>query len=117
MADLKNGCPPENGTFKEAVCVDAGRVYDSCCDRDCLEDLRCFFLAEDQALINSAISVRLRSAEVLNVFIDVEPVNFNKGFYSCSALIFTPLRIPARSISEAYPLTRKRLYSSAATAM
>ena len=26
MADLKNGCPPENGAFKEAVCVDAGRV-------------------------------------------------------------------------------------------
>ena len=65
MADLKNGCPPENGTFKEAVCVDVGRVYDSCCDRDCLEDLRCFFLPEDQGLICNAISVRLRSAEVL----------------------------------------------------
>ena len=88
MADLRNGCPPENGTFKEAVCVDAGRVYDSCCDRDCLEDLRCFFLPEDQGLISNAISVRLRSAEVLNVFIDVEPVNFNKGFYSCDLTFF-----------------------------
>ena len=88
MADLKNGCPPENGTFKEAVCVDAGRVYDSCCDRDCLEDLRCFFLPEDQAVINCATSVRLRSAEVLNVFIDVEPVNFNKGFFSCDLTFF-----------------------------
>ena len=39
MAELKNGCPPESATFKEAVCIDAGRVYDSCCDRDCLEDL------------------------------------------------------------------------------
>ena len=28
MADLKNGCPPENSSFKEAVCIDAGRVYD-----------------------------------------------------------------------------------------
>lgn len=88
MADLKNGCPPENGAFKEAVCVDVGRVYDSCCDRDCLEDLRCFFLPEDQGLICNAISVRLRSAEVLNVFIDVEPVNFNKGFYSCDLTFF-----------------------------
>lgn len=33
MADLKNGCPPENGAFKEAVCVDVGRVYDSCCEQ------------------------------------------------------------------------------------
>ncbi len=88
MADLKNGCPPENCAFKEAVCVDAGRVYDSCCDRDCLEDLRCFFLPEDQTVVNNAISVRLRSAEVLNVFIDVEPVNFNKGFYSCDLTFF-----------------------------
>ena len=88
MADLKNGCPPENGSFKEAVCVDAGRVYDSCCDRDCLEDLRCFFLPEDQSIVNNALSVRLRSAEVLNVFIDVEPVNFNKGFYSCDLTFF-----------------------------
>lgn len=88
MADLKNGCPPEHNCFKEAVCIDAGRVYDSCCDRDCLEDLRCFFLPEDQAIINNAISVKLRCAEVLNVFIDVEPVNFNKGFFSCDLTFF-----------------------------
>ena len=88
MADTKNGCPPENDCFKEAVCIDAGRVYDSCCDRDCLEDLRCFFLPQAQAMVNNAISVRLRSAEVLNVFINVEPVNFNKGFYSCDLTFF-----------------------------
>lgn len=82
MADLKNG------NFKEAVCIDAGRVFDSCCDRDCLEDLRCFFLPEEQALLSSALSVRLRSAEVLNAFIDVEPVTFNKGFYSADITFF-----------------------------
>ncbi|MBQ4119959.1 MAG: hypothetical protein IJD45_06175 [Clostridia bacterium] len=87
MADLRNGCTP-NGDFREAVCIDAGRVYDSCCDRDCLEDLRCFFLPETQALIDNALSVRLRSAEVLNVYIDVEPVNFNKGYYSCDLTFF-----------------------------
>lgn len=87
MADLKNNCPAD-ANFKEAVCIDAGRVYDSCCDRDCLEDLRCFFLPEAQALVNNAISVRLRSAEILNVYIDVEPVNFNKGFYSCDLTFF-----------------------------
>ena len=27
--------------FKEAVCIDAMRVYDSCSDKDCLEDLTC----------------------------------------------------------------------------
>ena len=88
MSDIKNGCPTDSCDFKEAVCVDVSRVFDSCCDRDCLEDLRCFFTPDAQAYVDRAISVRLRSAEVLNVYIDVEPVNFNKGFYSCDLTFF-----------------------------
>lgn len=101
MADLRNGNFCDN--IKEAVCIDAGRVYDSCCDRDCLEDLRCFFLPETQALISKAISVRLRSAEVLNVFIDVEPVNFNKGFYSCDLNFFFLLSFDLYTSSRGCP--------------
>ena len=88
MAELKNGCFPDDAAFKEAVCVDVGRVYDSCCDRDCLEDLRCFFLPDAQELVNEASNVRLRSAEVLKVYINVEPVNFHKGFFSCDLTFF-----------------------------
>ena len=88
MAELRNGCPPESATFKEAVCIDAGRVYDSCCDRDCLEDLRCYFTPDVQEKIEHAISIRLRSAEVLKVDICVEPVSFNKGYYSCDLTFF-----------------------------
>ena len=88
MQDARNGCNTDTGNFKEAVCIDAGRVYDSCCDRDCLEDLRCFFTAESQALIDRATSVRIKSAQVLNALIDVEPVSFNKGFYSCDLTFF-----------------------------
>lgn len=102
MADLRNGCEP-CGEIKEAVCIDAGRVYDSCCDRDCLEDLRCFFLPETQALISRALSVRLRSAEVLNVFIDVEPVSFNKGFFSCDLTFFFLLSFDLYTSSHSCP--------------
>ncbi len=87
MSELKNGAN-QSSEFKEAVCIDGGRVYDSCCDKDCLEDLRCFFLPDAQEVINCAASVRLRSAEVLNAFIDVRPVNFNKGFYSCDITFY-----------------------------
>lgn len=79
--------------FKDAVCIDAGRVYDSCCDRDCIEDLRCYFSKENQNLIDDAISVKLKSAEVLNVYVDVEPVNFNRGFYSCDLTFFFLLQL------------------------
>lgn len=81
-----NDC--NSASFKEAVCIDAGRVYDSCCDRDCLEDLRCYFSPQAQDYVDKAVSVRLKSAEVLNVLIDVEPVSFNKGFFSCDLSFF-----------------------------
>lgn len=102
MADIKNNCAGDTG-FKEAVCIDAGRVYDSCCDRDCLEDLRCFFLPQDQTVINNALSVRLRSAEVLNTFINVEPVNFNKGFFSCDITFFFLLGFDVFTSANACP--------------
>ena len=33
----------DKSCFKEAVCIDAMRVYDSCGDKNCLEDLRVYF--------------------------------------------------------------------------
>ncbi|MEG1887554.1 MAG: hypothetical protein RR177_05440, partial [Oscillospiraceae bacterium] len=88
MADIKSNCPAPANAFKEAVCIDAARIYDSCCDRDCLEDLRVYFCPSDQEYVENAKSVRIRSAEVENVFIDVEPVNFNKGYYSCDIIFY-----------------------------
>jgi len=70
-------------TFKEAVCIDAGKIFDSCCDRDCLENLRCYFSPYAQDKVNNATNVRVLSAEVAKVYIDVEPVSFNRGYYSC----------------------------------
>ena len=38
----ENECVPEYDCreyFKEAVCIDAQRVYDSCSDKDCLENV------------------------------------------------------------------------------
>ncbi len=76
-----NGC-------KEAVCVDAGRVYDSCSDKDCLEDLRVFFTERDQMVIDHAVSIRAKKAEVLSTYIDVETLPFNRGYYSCDLTFF-----------------------------
>ncbi|MEG2597382.1 MAG: hypothetical protein RR977_03055, partial [Oscillospiraceae bacterium] len=68
--------------FKEAVCINAGRIYDSCSDKDCLEDLRVYFTDCTQPIIDAAHNIKCRKVEILNVFMDVENVPFNKGFYS-----------------------------------
>ena len=104
MAD-NNNAPGTN--FNEAVCIDVGRVYDSCCDRDCLEDLRCYFSSEGQLEIDRAVSVRLKSAEVLNVFVDVEQVNFNRGYYSCDLTFFFLVNLEVFTAPHACPITVK----------
>lgn len=44
--------------------------------------MRVYFNDENQTIVNNAFAVKGRSAELANVFLDVEPVQFNRGFYS-----------------------------------
>lgn len=94
MPDQRDSSMCSNN-FKDAVCIDAGRVYDSCMDRDCLEDLRVFFSEESNEIIQNAISCRIKSAEVINVLIDVEPVTFNRGFFACDLTFFFKIKAEA----------------------
>lgn len=90
MPDNKNmrdtGC-------KEAVCIDAGRVYDSCSDKDCLEDLRVYFLERDQMAVDHAVSVRAKKVRVITTCIDVEALPFNRGYYSCDLTFFFEVEV------------------------
>ena len=79
----ENECVPEYDCreyFKEAVCIDGQRVYDSCSDKDCLEDIRVLFPAARQPLVDSATNVRVREVQVITVYIDLQPIPFNKAF-------------------------------------
>ena len=91
--------------FKDAVCVDTGRVYDSCCDRDCLEDLRVVFSIDGQSRINNACNIRARSAEILDVVIDVEPVTFNRGFFAIDMIFYFKITFDVYSSPTAQPDT------------
>ncbi len=72
----------------KTVCVDALRVYDSCGDKDCLSDLRVYFTDAVQSIVDTAVSVRLRDAQVISVLMDLEAVPFHKGFYSVDMTYF-----------------------------
>ena len=85
----KNSADAYNtGNIKEAVCINAPRVYDSCSSKEYLEDLRVYFTPDKHELIEQANSVRLRSVEVIKVFLRLEPVPFNQGFYSVDLNFF-----------------------------
>ena len=96
MAEKKivpDGCL-DNG-FREAVCVETSKVYDSCSAKDCFEDLQVYFPAPAQSVIDAAISVKPKKASVLNVYLDVEPVAFNKGYYAVDVTFFFKVTVEA----------------------
>ena len=68
--------------IKEAVCLHAQKIYDACRDRDCPENLRVYFTRSGQAVIDGAVNVKCRDAELIWCGLDVERVAFNRGFYS-----------------------------------
>lgn len=78
MSELK-----QNNCFKEAVCIEAMRVFDSCSSQDCLEDLELDFNDScTQELINSACYIKCKCIEVINTTFAIDPVPFNKGFFT-----------------------------------
>ena len=95
--------------FKEAVCIDAGRIYDSCCDKDCLEDLQVYFTDVAQPIIDSSVNVKCKKVEILNVFLEVEPVAFNRGFYSVDITFFFTVHLNAYSSPVSVPTPVKGL--------
>lgn len=95
MANEVKPGPIVNGgnCIKEAVCVHTDKVYDSCRDKECLEDLRVYFTECDQETINRAANVRINNAKVLWVTTDVEPVPFNQGYYTIDIRFFFKVSI------------------------
>lgn len=97
MADSKFSSQ-QNGSsncFKEAVCINAGRIYDSCSDKDCLEDLQVYFTPLNQAIIDNASAIKCKRVQVYTVIMNVEPVPFNKGFYSVDMTFYFLVKLEA----------------------
>lgn len=105
MADTAQNFDTSDRQCREPVCIDAKRVYDSCGDKDCLSELPVFLTEASQELIDNAVNVRLRDADVLNVLIDTEPVPFHRGFYSIDITYFFLVSLDVFSTPSTTPDT------------
>ena len=105
MADMFEPAPGGDTTgIREAVCIHTGKIFDSCKDKDCVEDLRLYPTVSSQAVIDRAISLKAGRAELLYAYIDVEPVGFHRGFYTVDVRYF--YRITADAfVGAARPVT------------
>ncbi len=92
LADAREECcdtiARRANAFSEPVCINVSQVYDSCRDRECVTDGRVYLTREGQNLIERAINVKLKSAEIIWVFTDVEPLSFNRGYFSVDLKFF-----------------------------
>ena len=72
-------CNPED--LQQAMSVHTRKITDSCRDKDCIEDLRVYLSRSSQAVLDTAAGAKVRSAELLYTYIDVEPVAFDRNHY------------------------------------
>lgn len=79
----------------DPVCIHTDKIYDQCRDKDCLTDLRVFVMPCGQEIIDRAINVKLRKAEIIWVYSDIEPVQFNRGYYSVDLKFFFKVTLDA----------------------
>lgn len=78
----------DNRSIREAVCIHTRKIFDSCKDKDCIEDLRVYPTRSSQTILDQANCVKAGQAELLYAYINVEPISFNKGFYTVDVRYF-----------------------------
>jgi len=79
------GCCAED--LRQALSIHTQKITDSCRDKDCIEDLRVYLTASSQSVLDSSTSAKVRCADLLYTYIDVEPVAFDRNHY-CIDLTF-----------------------------
>lgn len=64
----------------DAVPIKVNRIFDSCSDRDCLSNVQ--ILIDGGELPANVTMVKSRCIKVSDICMNIEPVPFNKGFFS-----------------------------------
>lgn len=68
-----------SGNFRDAVCIEAQRIYDSCTDRDCISDMT---VNLREGTVCDGNIVKARTAVIDSVSVNVSEVPFSKGYYA-----------------------------------
>ena len=80
---------------RDMVCVETNRILDSCRDRDCFEDVRVFLTDIGNEIIEHTSSVRVKDSCIAWAFVGIDPVRFNRGFYTVTVRFYIKLTFEA----------------------
>ena len=88
MADKVLPGPVERPRPAESVNIHTEKILDACRDKDCIDDLRVYPTVSSQAIIDTAFSVRPESATLIYADVNVDPISFNRGYYTVDVTYF-----------------------------
>lgn len=91
MAENKFSCVPGNSPVRETVCIDTSRVLDSCRDRDCFENARVYLSDFGNEVLEHTGTIRAKSAKIVWTCINIDPIRFNRGFYSVNIRFYVKI--------------------------
>lgn len=90
MNENSNCCQNTSGN---GVCIQTDKIYDSCRDKECIENLRVYLTEAGQQILDRAINVKLKKAEIIWVYSDVEAVPFNSGYFTVDLKFFFRIKL------------------------
>jgi len=79
-------CDPND--LRQALSIHTRKITDSCRDKDCIEDLRVYLTRGSQAVLDTCAGVKVRCADLIYTYIDVEPVAFDRNHYCIDATFY-----------------------------
>lgn len=94
MSENRNAPLAITGDGRTTV-ISTNRVFDCCRDRDCFEDTRVYFTAFGEELLENSRNIRVRSARTLWVYVGLNEVPFNCGFYQISVRYYILIELEA----------------------
>ena len=83
------------GNSRDTVCIEANRVLDSCRDRDCYENIQVFLTNYGNEIIERTGNIRVKHSCIAWSNITVDPIAFNKGFYSVNIRLYIKILFEA----------------------
>ena len=89
------GVSDKNISKNETVCIEANRILDSCRDRDCFEDVKVILTDFGNEIIEHTTNVRAKNACITWTYIGIDPVKFNRGFYSVTIKFYIKITFEA----------------------
>ena len=95
MSENRFPCSLQDKNKAETVCIDTNRVLDSCRDRDCFEDVKVLLTDFGNDILEHTTNIRAKSAHIAWTQICIDPIKFNRGFYSVNIKFFVKICLEA----------------------